>query len=166
MRGKASFTPALPEIQSERRNNAWHFAWHGRTINQQPRANSKKAFHENSLSQPMFSDHKTLLDSNILVTPRESLSYRGMPKPSPEHFQFLMFMFKDWRRGSESNRRMRLLQSPALPLGYPATQQRAHNKAHPVFRSKPSLSPYCVTRTSMTRSPAISRRESPEINCR
>jgi hypothetical protein len=26
-----------------------------------------------------------------------------------------------WRRGSESNRRMRLLQSPALPLGYPAT---------------------------------------------
>ena len=25
-----------------------------------------------------------------------------------------------WRRGSESNRRMRLLQSPALPLGYPA----------------------------------------------
>ena len=27
-----------------------------------------------------------------------------------------------WRRGSESNRRMRLLQSPALPLGYPATR--------------------------------------------
>src|SRR5260370_19404140 len=26
-----------------------------------------------------------------------------------------------WRRGSESNRRIRLLQSPALPLGYPAT---------------------------------------------
>jgi hypothetical protein len=26
----------------------------------------------------------------------------------------------DWRRGSESNRRIRLLQSPALPLGYPA----------------------------------------------
>jgi hypothetical protein len=25
-----------------------------------------------------------------------------------------------WRRGSESNRRMGLLQSPALPLGYPA----------------------------------------------
>ena len=25
-----------------------------------------------------------------------------------------------WRRGSESNRRIRLLQSPALPLGYPA----------------------------------------------
>ena len=27
-----------------------------------------------------------------------------------------------WRRGSESNRRIRLLQSPALPLGYPAIQ--------------------------------------------
>src|SRR6266849_4690062 len=26
-----------------------------------------------------------------------------------------------WRRGSESNRRMQLLQSRALPLGYPAT---------------------------------------------
>ncbi len=29
-----------------------------------------------------------------------------------------------WRRGSESNRRMGLLQSPALPLGYPASTQR------------------------------------------
>ena len=29
-----------------------------------------------------------------------------------------------WRRGSESNRRMRLLQSPALPLGYPAIRNR------------------------------------------
>src|SRR5262245_56185676 len=27
-----------------------------------------------------------------------------------------------WRRGSESNRRMQLLQSRALPLGYPATR--------------------------------------------
>src|ERR1700733_578744 len=27
---------------------------------------------------------------------------------------------KTWRRGSESNRRMQLLQSRALPLGYPA----------------------------------------------
>ena len=27
-----------------------------------------------------------------------------------------------WRRGSESNRRIRLLQSPALPLGYPAVK--------------------------------------------
>src|SRR5690606_22482622 len=27
-----------------------------------------------------------------------------------------------WRRGSESNRRIRLLQSPALPLGYPAVE--------------------------------------------
>ncbi len=26
----------------------------------------------------------------------------------------------EWRRGTESNRRMGLLQSPALPLGYPA----------------------------------------------
>ena len=30
-----------------------------------------------------------------------------------------------WRRGSESNRRIRLLQSPALPLGYPAIQWTA-----------------------------------------
>src|SRR5579862_1694465 len=29
---------------------------------------------------------------------------------------------KAWRRGSESNRRIRLLQSPALPLGYPAVR--------------------------------------------
>ena len=29
-----------------------------------------------------------------------------------------------WRRGSESNRRIRLLQSPALPLGYPAVGPR------------------------------------------
>jgi hypothetical protein len=28
------------------------------------------------------------------------------------------------RRGSESNRRMGLLQSPALPLGYPAARNR------------------------------------------
>ena len=33
----------------------------------------------------------------------------------------------DWRRGSESNRRMRLLQSPALPLGYPATRKGEAN---------------------------------------
>ena len=32
---------------------------------------------------------------------------------------------RDWRRGSESNRRMRLLQSPALPLGYPAIPKGA-----------------------------------------
>ena len=30
------------------------------------------------------------------------------------------YSFVTWRRGSESNRRIRLLQSPALPLGYPA----------------------------------------------
>ena len=29
-----------------------------------------------------------------------------------------------WRRGTESNRRMGLLQSPALPLGYPADNYR------------------------------------------
>lgn len=29
---------------------------------------------------------------------------------------------KVWRRGSESNRRMQLLQSRALPLGYPANK--------------------------------------------
>lgn len=29
-----------------------------------------------------------------------------------------------WRRGSESNRRIGLLQSPALPLGYPAIRRR------------------------------------------
>jgi len=28
--------------------------------------------------------------------------------------------YRGWRRGTESNRRMGLLQSPALPLGYPA----------------------------------------------
>ena len=28
---------------------------------------------------------------------------------------------KDWRRGSESNRRIRVLQTLALPLGYRAT---------------------------------------------
>ena len=33
----------------------------------------------------------------------------------------LMPKHQSWRRRSESNRRMRLLQSPALPLGYPAT---------------------------------------------
>lgn len=33
-------------------------------------------------------------------------------------------VLEDWRRGSESNRRMRLLQSPALPLGYPAITAR------------------------------------------
>ena len=30
----------------------------------------------------------------------------------------------NWRRGSESNRRMGLLQSPALPLGYPAVWEK------------------------------------------
>ena len=48
----------------------------------------------------------------------------------------------DWRRGSESNRRMRLLQSPALPLGYPATPKiKANFDSHPgqVQSAKPSL---------------------------
>ena len=39
----------------------------------------------------------------------------------------------EWRRGSESNRRIRLLQSPALPLGYPATrvgQKLDHSNEH------------------------------------
>ena len=35
----------------------------------------------------------------------------------------------NWRRGSESNRRIRLLQSPALPLGYPATRLRCEIKS-------------------------------------
>src|SRR5581483_115204 len=35
----------------------------------------------------------------------------------------------DWRRGSESNRRIRLLQSPALPLGYPAVRLRCEKKS-------------------------------------
>ena len=39
---------------------------------------------------------------------------------------------KIWRRRSESNRRMRLLQSPALPLGYPAAQN-----SHTNFVSRP-----------------------------
>src|SRR5690349_10283423 len=34
----------------------------------------------------------------------------------------LLVEMKFWRRGSESNRRIRLLQSPALPLGYPARE--------------------------------------------
>src|SRR5439155_20378745 len=34
-----------------------------------------------------------------------------------------------WRRGSESNRRIRLLQSPALPLGYPAVTCDAQHNA-------------------------------------
>ncbi len=44
-----------------------------------------------------------------------------------------------WRRGSESNRRMRLLQSPALPLGYPAARNQTITNFAPrarfVFRS-------------------------------
>gem|GEM_PF-3746753 len=32
-----------------------------------------------------------------------------------------------WRRGSESNRRIRVLQTPALPLGYPAVKNRQHS---------------------------------------
>src|SRR5437764_889636 len=41
-----------------------------------------------------------------------------------------------WRRGSESNRRIRLLQSPALPLGYPAvTEDQKLNQ----FASQASL---------------------------
>ncbi len=48
-----------------------------------------------------------------------------------------------WRRGSESNRRMRLLQSPALPLGYPApmTSRRLINSiahARASFSNPPS----------------------------
>ena len=41
-----------------------------------------------------------------------------------------------WRRGSESNRRMRLLQSPALPLGYPATGRAW--KSNPLQRARKS----------------------------
>ena len=37
-----------------------------------------------------------------------------------------------WRRGSESNRRMQLLQSRALPLGYPATH-RGESKPNPLL---------------------------------
>ena len=33
---------------------------------------------------------------------------------------------KIWRRGSESNRRMQLLQSRALPLGYPAAPSKGY----------------------------------------
>src|ERR1017187_3157897 len=47
-----------------------------------------------------------------------------------------------WRRGSESNRRMRLLQSPALPLGYPATQifnTKFDSRPGQVQSAKPNL---------------------------
>ena len=47
------------------------------------------------------------------------LKFRVLTKPNR----------KGWRRGSESNRRIRLLQSPALPLGYPAVCSEAKNKA-------------------------------------
>lgn len=40
-----------------------------------------------------------------------------------------------WRRGSESNRRMGLLQSPALPLGYPAIKL----KKSPILRRKKDI---------------------------
>ena len=54
---------------------------------------------------------------------------RGAKK---DYFQVLGYYLAElgltWRRGSESNRRMQLLQSRALPLGYPAARRPAHNR--------------------------------------
>ena len=44
----------------------------------------------------------------------------GSPKKNVTEPLILLIEKEVWRRGSESNRRMQLLQSRALPLGYPA----------------------------------------------
>jgi hypothetical protein len=44
-------------------------------------------------------------------------------------------LIKNWRRGSESNRRIELLQSPALPLGYPAIIKDTANSIQSLKKS-------------------------------
>ncbi len=51
-----------------------------------------------------------------------------------------------WRRGSESNRRIRLLQSPALPLGYPAASTANHSSVFQDRKANFSESGACQLR--------------------
>src|SRR5450759_4641136 len=94
-------------------------------------------------------------DKGIMKRRRESvfnLRRIGKGEWNPCHIRNTSCLFQTtWRRGSESNRRMRLLQSPALPLGYPATQNSHTNF---VSRSKQvQVSPingFCYTDRSMS----------------
>jgi hypothetical protein len=54
-----------------------------------------------------------------------------------------------WRRGSESNRRIRLLQSPALPLGYPAALSDPQTKSCPLTRKSKALNPTIKKRSTL-----------------
>jgi hypothetical protein len=54
---------------------------------------------------------KAALFKGPTASGEEYLSIEEVPAPH-------LFPCESWRRGSESNRRMGLLQSPALPLGY------------------------------------------------
>ena len=65
-----------------------------------------------------------MTSASVLVPPALSLlvPLHFITIRNPYSDQFLQGFGEKWRRGSESNRRIRLLQSPALPLGYPAVR--------------------------------------------
>lgn len=65
-----------------------------------------------------------------------------------------------WRRGSESNRRMQLLQSRALPLGYPAAELTPKNyrPSHPRFNQ------FLPQHASQNLDKAFSSHETPGVN--
>ena len=70
----------------------------------------------------------------MVVSPPTLLTF-SLTVAIPHHLNSASATVYRWRRGSESNRRMQLLQSRALPLGYPATELtlKSYRPSHPRF---------------------------------